>query len=260
MMADDGVRNVPSLEALTEGQEWHAGRYATHARFVAELGASVLDLLAPRPGERILDLGCGDGALTEQIARAGVDVVGADAAQGLVGAARARGLDVRHIDGHALPFTSEFDAVFSNAALHWMTRPDEVLAGVRRALRPGGRFVGEFGGHGNVAAVVVALRSVLGARILSPWYFPTADEYAERLEAHGFHVDSIALIPRPTLLPTDLVGWLDTFAGDFLSALPANERLAARDAVVALLTPVLRDTRGRWTLDYVRLRFAAHLL
>ena len=144
--------------------------------------------------------------------------------------------------------------MFSNAALHWMTRPDEVLAGVRRALRPGGRFVGEFGGHGNVAAVVVALRSVLGARIPSPWYFPTADEYAERLEAHGFHVDSIALIPRPTLLPTDLAGWLDTFAGGFLSALPANDRLAARDAVVALLTPVLRDTRGRWTLDYVRLR------
>jgi SAM-dependent methyltransferase len=259
MMADDGVRNVPSLEALTEGQEWHAGRYATHARFVAELGASVLDLLAPRPGERILDLGCGDGALTEQIARAGVDVVGADAAQGLVGAARARGLDVRHIDGHALPFTSEFDAVFSNAALHWMTRPDEVLAGVRRALRPGGRFVGEFGGHGCVAAVVVALRSVFGAHIPTPWYFPTADEYAERLEAHGFDVDSIALIPRPTPLPTDLAGWLDTFAGSFLSALPANERLAARDAVVALLTPVLRDTRGRWTLDYVRLRFAAHL-
>jgi SAM-dependent methyltransferase len=251
---------VSSPEAASEGQEWRADRYATHARFVADLGAPVLDLLMPRPGERILDLGCGDGALTEQIARAGVDVVGADGAPDMVAAARARGLDARLIDGHALPFVAEFDAVFSNAALHWMTRPGEVVAGVRRALRPGGRFVGEFGGHGNVAAVVVALRAVLGARVpASPWYFPTADEYAERLEAQGFRVDSIALIPRPTPLPTDLGGWLDTFAGSFVSALPANERLAARDAVVALLTPVLRDTRGRWTLDYVRLRFAARL-
>lgn len=243
-----------------EGQEWRADRYATHARFVADLGAPVLDLLAPQPGERILDLGCGDGALTEQLARAGVDVVGADAASDLVTAARARGIDARLADGHTLPFTAEFDGVFSNAALHWMTRPDDVLAGVRRALRPGGRFVGEFGGHGNVAAVVVALRAVLGERApSSPWYYPTADEYAERLEAHGFSVDSIALIPRPTPLPTDLAGWLDTFGGRFFSLLPPDERLAARDAVVALLTPVLRDTRGRWTLDYVRLRFAARL-
>jgi SAM-dependent methyltransferase len=249
-----------SMESHSDGQEWRADRYATHARFVTDLGAPVLELLAARPGERILDLGCGDGALTEQIARAGVDVVGADAAPDFVAAARARGLDARLVDGHTLPFVSEFDAVFSNAALHWMTRPDDVLAGVRRALRPGGRFVGEFGGHGNVAAVVVALRAVLGARApSSPWYYPTVDEYTERLEAHGFRVDSIALIPRPTPLPTDLSGWLDTFAGGVLSVLPPNERLDARDAVVALLTPVLRDTRGRWTLDYVRLRFAARL-
>src|SRR5688572_24395052 len=129
MMSDERVRNVALPEtpqASSEGQEWRADRYATHARFVADLGAPVLDLLAPRPGERILDLGCGDGALTEQIARAavGVDVVGADAAPDMIAAARARGLDARAIDGHVLPFTSEFDAVFSNAALHWMKRPD----------------------------------------------------------------------------------------------------------------------------------------
>jgi SAM-dependent methyltransferase len=262
MNSDDHVSKLsPAPVASPEGQEWLAERYATHARFVADLGAPVLDLLAPRPGERILDLGCGDGALTEQLVRAGAAVVGVDAGQDMVIAARARGLDARLINAHELPFDSEFDAVFSNAALHWMMRPDEVLAGVRRALRPGGRFVGEFGGHGNVAAVVVALRAVLGVRVpSSPWYFPTVDEYTERLEAHGFRADSIALIPRPTPLPTDLGGWLDTFAGGFLSALPGDERLAARDAMVSLLTPVLRDSRGRWTLDYVRLRFAARLV
>ena len=128
-MPDDRVSNVSWPEEPSRGQEWRADRYATHARFVADLGAPVLDLLAPRPGERILDLGCGDGALTERIARAGAEVVGADAAQDLVSAALGRGLDARLADGHALPFISEFDAVFSNAAMHcWIMRVAAVLA------------------------------------------------------------------------------------------------------------------------------------
>jgi SAM-dependent methyltransferase len=145
-------------------QSWKAGRYATHARFVADLGAPVLDLLAPRTGERILDLGCGDGALTEKLAALGCSVVGVDAAPDMIAAARARGLDARVMDGEGLDFEDEFDAVFSNAALHWMRRPADVIAGVRRALRPGGRFVGEFGGHTNVAAIIVALIAVLDRR------------------------------------------------------------------------------------------------
>jgi SAM-dependent methyltransferase len=246
------------------GQRWNAADYANHAGFVPALGAPALELLAPRAGERILDLGCGDGALTEKIAASGASVVGADASPELVAAAVARGLDARVLDGHALPFAGEFDAVFSNAALHWMRGPDEVLDGVRRALKPGGRFVGEFGGHGNVAAIVVAAGAALRlhgrAAPAFRWFFPSADEYAARLRRHGFEVRSIALIPRPTLLPTGIAGWLRTFAEPLLAGV-ADPRLRERilaDAE-ALLAPALRDASGRWTADYVRLRFSARL-
>src|SRR6266851_4421151 len=156
-------------------QRWDPGRYQQHAGFVAVLGAPLFDMLGPKPGERILDLGCGDGALTEKIA-AVATVVAVDASADQIKAARARGLDARVMDGSALAFEIEFDAVFSNAALHWMRDPDAVIAGVWRALKPGGRFVGECGGAGNVATVRGALVAVLARRGIdgdaaSPWYF-----------------------------------------------------------------------------------------
>ena len=150
---------------MSEGQHWEAQRYARNARFVADLGQPVVELLAPQPGERILDLGCGDGALTRKLVELGCSVVGVDAGPDMIRAARELGLDAHVVDGHELAFEREFDAVFSNAALHWMKRdPQEVIAGVARALRPGGRFVGEMGGHGNVAAIVTALLAVLERR------------------------------------------------------------------------------------------------
>jgi SAM-dependent methyltransferase len=168
------------------------------------------------------------------------------------------------VDAHALEFQAEFDAVFSNAALHWMPNPDAVVAGVRRALRPGGRFVGEFGGRGNVAAICTALLAVRKARGYRevrplPWYFPSAGKYADKLRAHGFTVDSSVLIPRPTPLPTDMRGWLETFARPFLNDVPPEARGAFLEEVSALLAPSLRDESGDWFADYVRLRFAAHL-
>ncbi len=243
---------------------WDPDRYATHAGFVPALGGPVVELLALAPGERVLDLGCGDGALTEQLVALGGDVVGVDASPAMVDAARARGLDARVVEGTALGFDREFDAVFSNAALHWMRDADAVLAGVARALRPGGRFVAEMGGHGCVAAVCVALVSVLARHGIDgverfPWYFPTVDDYHWRLEHAGFVVDSIALVPRPTLLPGDVRDWLDTFATAFLVGLSDGERAQVRDEVADLLAPFLRDETGRWTADYVRLRFAAHV-
>jgi SAM-dependent methyltransferase len=243
-------------------QHWSAERYAETAHFVPALGTTVLDLLRPMPGERILDLGCGDGVLTLRIAAAGAAVVGVDAAPDMVAAARARGLDARVVAGQQLAFDREFDAVFSNAALHWMRPPEAVLAGVSRALRPGGRFVAEMGGHNNTAAIMVALRAVLArrgldAQRLSPWWFPSAAAYRAKLEASGFTVGEIRIVPRPTPIPAGLDAWLETFAGDFFDALPEHERAAARAETLDLLRPVLMDETGTWIADYVRLRFRA---
>lgn len=245
-------------------QVWSADAYAENAAYVPALGAEVLALLDPRPGERILDLGCGDGVLSERIAAAGAKVIGVDASADMVAAARRRGVDARVMDGHALCFSSAFDAVFSNAALHWMKEPDRVLEGVRRALCPRGRFVGEMGGLGNVAAVRAALCRALGeggidAAQLDPWYFPSAEEYRRRLEAAGFTVETIALFPRPTVLPTGIDGWLDTFAAPFLNAVPAANRPRLRTRIVELASPRLKAADGSWRADYVRLRFHARL-
>src|SRR5262245_1879422 len=192
----------------------------------------------------------------------GCTVVGVDGSPLQIAAARARGLDAHVMDGERLTFTNEFDAVFSNAALHWMKRADDMIAGVFRALRPGGRVVAECGGHGRVATIGSALAAALGRRGIdvarvNPWYFPTPEEYGGRLAAGGFTVRSIALIPRPTPLPGDVIGWLETFAESFTAALPVAERPAFLAEVRDALRPALCDADGRWTADYVRLRFAA---
>lgn len=245
-------------------QRWEVDHYRHHTGFVSTLGAPVVDLLAPKSGEHILDLGCGDGVLTEKLVASGAHVLGVDASETMIEAARGRGLDVQLADAQNLDFDRRFDAVFSNAALHWMTDPDAVIAGVRRALKPGGRFVGEFGGHGNVAAITVALwaaveRFGVDPASIDPWYFPSAEAYRARLEVLGFEVTSIALIPRPTPLPTDMEGWLTTMAGPFFQALDAENRAPALAETIRLLRPRLCDENGRWTADYVRLRFRATL-
>lgn len=249
---------------MTSEQSWNAQVYQTNAGFVPVLGRPVLALLAPRPGERVLDLGCGDGALTREIVEAGCEVVGVDHSQAMVAAARDRGIDARLMNATALAFEAEFDAVFSNAVLHWVGDADAAIAGVVRALKRGGRFVGEFGGHGNMATVVTALAAVLTRRgvdiaAVNPWFYPTPNDYRGRLEAAGFSVDCIELIPRPTPLPTGMKGWLETFAGPFYAALPEGERQAARDETLDLLHHSLCDREDNWTADYVRLRFAARL-
>lgn len=241
---------------------WDATAYAHHGGFVPALGAAALDLLAPQAGEAILDLGCGDGVLTQRLVDAGATVVGVDSDADMVAAARDKGLDARRIDGRQLAFDREFDAVFSNAALHWMGDPAPVVAGVFRALKPGGRFVGEFGGFGNLAAVRVAVRAVLAARgyrAPDDNYYPTAEAFADVLNAAGFDVASCTIIPRPTPLKTGISAWLQTFRGATIAeaGVPADKRAQIIEDVRALLRPVLADDAGNWTADYVRLRFAA---
>lgn len=164
------------------------------------------------------------------------------------------------MDGQALTFVAEFDAVFSNAALHWMPRGAAVIDGAWRALKPGGRFVGEFGGRDNVAAITRALnagRQRRGFPVLAPWFNPGPDEYAAMLAARGFSVATLQHFPRPTPLPGSIRSWLETFAGAFLADLPAAEAPRLLEEVTEALRPQLLDAAGRWTVDYVRLRFAA---
>ena len=239
--------------------DWSATAYAVNARFVADLGGPVLDLLDPQPGERILDLGCGDGALTERLVARGASVLGVDASGNMVEAARARGMEAVVADGQCLEYERQFDAVFTNAALHWMADGAAVISGVFRALKPGGRFVGEFGGHGNIAAIVTALNAALTPRGLDAgrlrrWY-PTAEHYAAMLRHGGFNVQSATLIPRPTLLPTGIRGWLATFADPFFDHEPDFDRGSLIDEVEGLLAPALQTESGQWIADYVRLRF-----
>ena len=243
-------------------QTWDASLYADNGRFVALLAEPLVQALNPKAGESILDLGCGDGYLTQRLAASGAIVVGVDSSPQMVAAAKERGVDARCVSGEALPFDQQFDAVFSNAALHWMRDHDAVLQGVHRALKPGGRFVAECGGQGNIAAIRVALLAVLTPRGIPPeriesnLFFSPA-EYRARLQSHGFLVDEISLIPRPTPLPSGMAGWLETFRSSMLALLPAAERPDAIEQIVALLKPVLCDQEGNWFADYVRLRFLA---
>ena len=246
-------------------QIWDASRYAANAAFVPALGQAVFDLLNPQAGERILGLGCGDGVLTEKLAATGTDVVGVDSSADMVAAARRRGLDARVMDATKLTFDQEFDAVFSNAVLHWIKDdPDAAISSAYRALRRPGRFVGEMGGHGCVAAVNLALivglekRGIQNGASFCPWYFPTVDDYTARLERAGFIAESVQLIPRPTPLAAGMRGWLATFANPFCAALPEDKREDFLDEATERLRPVLCDEKGRWTADYMRLRFVAH--
>lgn len=254
-------------ERPAAGQQWSAARYARYGRFVADLAQDLVAILDAKPGERILDLGCGDGALSEQIAARGATVLGVDASAEMVAAARARGLDVRLLDGHALAAQADlresFDAVFSNAALHWMKRdPDAVLQGMASVLKPAGRLVAELGAAGNVASLRGALHEALAARGISacaadPWYFPSAADYRQRLEQAGFEVVAISSFERPTPLTGSAAHWLQTFAGAFLEAVPGGQRETLVAEVQARLAQRPRRAGEQWVADYVRLRFTA---
>lgn len=245
-------------------QTWNAEVYAKNGAFVHGLAAGVLEWLAPQPGERILDIGCGDGQLSARIAAAGASVIGLDASPQMAAAARSRGIEAHEGSAESMPFAGRsFDAVFSNAALHWVRDHEALLAEVRRVLKPGGRFVAEMGGHGNIAAIQVAFMAVLArhgfhGREDDVNYFPTPQVYSRRLQRHGFSVERVELIPRPTPLPdSGMAGWLNTFRRGVLDTLPPDARRTVVDETVSLLAPALRDEDGNWTADYVRLRFIA---
>lgn len=258
------------------GQNWNAEAYATSGRFVAKLASDVVTLLSPQAGECILDIGCGDGALTEQIAASGAAVTGIDNAPSMLEAARKRmhssptPFNVALHSADSLPYKEEFDAIFSNAALHWLPRQKHpaVLTGIYDALKPGGRLIAEMGGQGNIAAIRTALQSVLApfgidAEAHAASFYPAPAVYRPLLESAGFAVRSIELIPRPTLLPVGpdranpMTAWLNTFRNGVLDRLASPDREKAVRDIIVLLQPILSDDNGNWTADYVRLRFSA---
>jgi SAM-dependent methyltransferase len=246
-------------------QTWDPVAYGRNGAFVHGLAGGVLEWLDAQPGEYILDLGCGDGQLTRRLRDMGVHVLGVDASAEMVTAARERGVEAEQAQAESLPFRdATFDAVFSNAVLHWVRGQDEMMKQVHRVLKPGGRFVAEMGGHGNIAAIHVALLAVLdrhgyGDREEGVNYYPAPESYRARLEGNGFRVEKIVLIPRPTPLAEEgMEGWLRTFRRGVLDGLPKDVAEAVVKDTTALLERVLRDEARKWTADYVRLRFIAH--
>jgi SAM-dependent methyltransferase len=244
---------------------WSPADYARSAAFVPALGDEALRLLNPQPGELILDLGCGDGTLTERIVAAGANVIGIDGSQEMVEAARARGIDAFFADAETMDVArfGAFDAVFSNAALHWMLDADAVASAVFGALRPGGRFAGEMGGEGNLATLRRALRDELTARGYpmpeqDPAWYPGVEEFTRLYCVAGFTEVRAELIGRPTPLPGGVAEWVLTFRAGLMDVamVPEWERRDVAAAVEARAAPALRRPDGTFHADYVRLRFA----
>jgi trans-aconitate 2-methyltransferase len=228
-----------------QGQTWDAARYQTRHSYVFAHGEDLIDLLAPSAGERILDLGCGSGQLTAKIAESGAVVIGLDRSEEMIAEARRNFPSLRFEVADAAKFSVDapVDAVFSNAALHWVKDADGAAASIARALRPGGRFVLEMGGKGNVQTIIDALGAVE-----TPWYFPSVGEYTSLLEQHGFEISFAALFDRPTRVEGEdgLEDWLAMFAGSIASA------ESFREVANRLRPKMFRE--GAWTLDYRRLR------
>jgi trans-aconitate methyltransferase len=234
--------------------------------FVSKLGQDLVRLLDPQPGERILDLGCGTGDLAQRIAASGAAVLGLDRSEAMIAEARRKHPRLQLEVGDAASFAQAepFDAVFSNAALHWIRDAPRVVESIWRALRPGGRFVAEFGGKGNARAVVAAIAEALAplgidAQARDPWYFPSLGEYCALLDHQGFRVVQAQHFERPTRLDDGEQGlqhWLDVFAGDFFEGLSDDELAAAyRRTADAARARLYRE--GAWIVDYVRLRVVA---
>jgi trans-aconitate methyltransferase len=260
-----GSAQLGAMNAVTE-QAWNPTHYDRAGAFVPKLGADLIELLAPKPGERVLDLGCGTGDLTAQLAASGASVMGVDASNDMITEARRKhpGLTFSVGDGQELRFEREFDAVFSNATLHWMPRADDVATGIARALRPGGRFVAEFGGAGCVQAVRDAVKAELQERGpdlagygTPSWFFPSVPQYARVLEGAGLWVRTALWFERPTRLEgaAGLETWLELFCLPLLKALGQRRAEVIRGVEDRCRAALFRD--GSWWLDYTRLRVVA---
>jgi SAM-dependent methyltransferase len=254
---------------MAEKAKWDAGLYDDKHSFVWKLAAGVLELLNARSGERILDLGCGTGHLTAKIAETGAQVVGVDRSPEMIRQAKEKYPSLRFevMDAREISLDGSFDAVFSNATLHWIKEPERVIAGIKKTLGPGGRFVAEFGGKGNTRELLRAIehgwaRLELAGAAPHPWYYPSIPEYTGLLEKHGFEVTHAALFDRPTPLDDGARGlrnWLEMFGKSFVEGEPESTRERLLAEIERELRPKLFQD-DHWVMDYRRLRVAAKRL
>ena len=256
-MGGDALSN-----AAASTSKWNAGDYARVGSFVPALGEAALDLLDPMPGERILDVGCGDGTLSLKIIERGAEVVGVDNSPELIEAAREAGVYAELVDAVDMAFVRRFDAAFSNAALHWMLDKERVATAIFEALHFGGRFAGEMGGAGNIAILRRGIRAELQERgypvpAEDPQWYPSPQEFRGVYEAAGFTAVDARIIPRETELASGIAEWVKTFRAGWLDAaqVPEADRDAVAAAIERRLEPKLRRPDGGWFADYVRLRF-----
>lgn len=240
--------------------QWNVELYQDKHSYVWEYGTKILAMLAPRPGERILDLGCGTGQLTAEIAAIGAEVVGLDVAEEAIAQCRQHypHIEFRVANGTDFVCDQSFDAVFSNAALHWIQPPAAAVQCIYQALTPGGRFVAEFGGKGNVKQIIEAINQTLAEPEYNPWYFPSIGEYSTLLEQAEFEVNYAALLTRPTKLEGEegLINWLEMFAGSRFATLPTSTKIAMMQQIESKLRPTLYRN-GYWWADYQRLQIVA---
>jgi trans-aconitate methyltransferase len=247
--------------------KWNADLYDDKHGFVSQFGTSVLELLEAKPGEAILDIGCGTGDLTKQIQELGASVTGNDYSPEMIAQARFKYPDIKFEVANAANFKVEypFDAIFSNAALHWIHNPDGVIKSVYEALKPGGRFVAEMGGKGNVAKLRATIKQVLFKHgylqqaETQIWYFPSLGEYTTRLERAGFRVTFAAHFDRKTPLQDGDQGvakWIKMFGSQYFNGIPEAKQTQLIEEITALLEPHYNEN-GQWYADYKRLRFTA---
>ena len=237
---------------------WDAERYQSRHSYVFAYGADLIGLLDPKSGERILDLGCGSGQLTAKIAEAGAEVTGIDRSPEMIAEARANfpSLRFENADAANFDFENQFDAIFSNAVLHWVKDAEGSVRSMARSLRAGGRMVVEMGGKGNVREVIAAVREVAGP-VEMPWSFHSVGEYTTLLEHHGFEIGLATLFDRPTAVAGEdgLDDWLMMFAGPMLDRFGDRASEMRREVADILRPKLFRD--GAWMLDYRRLRVIA---
>ena len=236
--------------------------YRNETEFIAGLESPVIKLLAPKAGERILDLGCGNGTLAKELMDLGCSVVGVDASRKMTDAARTLGVDARQLNAEELGFEDEFNGVMSNAALHWISDQYAVVRGVWKALKPGGRFAAECGGEGCIRIIregmkIALIKRGIDYRARNPWKYPELGAYSKILENQGFKIDFIARIDRPTKLEDGLHSWLEVFAQSHTQGFGPEEKEAFYKEVEDYCRPMLYSEKNGWTADYVRLRFLA---